>query len=225
MLAAHLDNLLFLLFIAVAIFFQILTRAATKGRRRPSDTSRRSTSPSQVSRPIPREPEETDEERVRKFLEALGQPTTSKPPAPVAPRPTYQRPTVLPHVPPPLRSPLPPLTTRPPESEPVWRLPREFQLPGQIIPTREARTFRPKVAEAPAFQVQQGPPPLESVPVFKSAAEAYAIATQPISKSVETKIDLATLLRSTSGLRDAIILREIFGPPRSLQPLDLVGTV
>ena len=61
--------------------------------------------------------------------------------------------------------------------------------------------------------------------MIKSAAEAYAIATQPISKSVETKIDLATLLRSTSGLRDAIILREIFGPPRSLQPLDLVGTV
>jgi hypothetical protein len=197
MLAAHLDNLLFLLFVAIAIFFQILTRAATKGRRRPGDTSRRSTSPSQTPRPLPREPDQSDEERVRKFLEALGQPTTSKPPAPVAPRPTYQRPTVLPHVSPPLRSPLPPLTTRPPD------------LPG----------------ETPAFEVQQGPPALESVPVIKSAAEAYAIATQPISKSVETKIDLATLLKSTSGLRDAIILREIFGPPRSLQPLDLVGTV
>src|SRR6266571_8686867 len=119
MAAVHLDNLLFLLFVAIAIFFQILTRAATKGRRRPGDTSRRSTSPSQVSRPIPREPDQSDEERVRKFLEALGQPTTSKPPAPVAPRPTYQRPAVLPHVPPPLRSPLPPLTTRPPD------LPRE----------------------------------------------------------------------------------------------------
>lgn len=197
MLAAHLDNLLFLLFVAIAIFFQILTRVATKGRRRPGDTSRRSTSPSQVSRPIPREPDQSDEDRVRKFLEALGQPTTSKPPAPVAPRPTYQRPTVLPHVSPPLRSPLPPLTTRPPD------------LPG----------------ETPAFEVQQGPPPLESVPMIKSAAEAYAIATQPISKALETKIDLATLLRSTSGLRDAIILREIFGAPRSLQPLDLVGTV
>ena len=197
MLAAHLDNLLFLLFVAIAIFFQIVTRAATKGRRRPGDTSRRSTSPSQVSRPVPREPDQSDEERVRKFLEALGQPTTSKPPAPVAPRPTYRRPTVLPHVSPPLRSPLPTLTTRPPD------------LPG----------------ETPAFEVQQGPPPPESVPMIKSAAEAYAIATQPISKSLETKIDLPTLLRSPSGLRDAIVLREIFGPPRSLQPLDLVGTV
>jgi len=185
--AAHLDNLLFLLFVAIAIIFQILTRAATKSRRRPGDTTRRSTSPSQRARPLAQEADETDEERIRKFLEALGQPTTSKPPPPVAQRPTYQEPVVLPHVPPPLKSPLPPLTTRPPESEPDWRLPREIRLPGQISPTREA--------------------------------------TQPSFKSTEAKIDLATLLRSTSGLRDAIILREIFGPPRSLQPLDLVGRV
>lgn len=218
MAALHLDNLLFLLFVAVAIFFQILTRAATKSRRRPGDTRRRSTSPSQMSRPLSGEPEETDEERIRKFLEALGQPTTSKPPAPVAPRPTYQRPTVLPHVPP-LPSPLPQLKTRPPD------LPREIKLPGQITPTREARTFQPKVSEAPVFEVRQGPPPLEPLPVIKTAAEAYAIATQPISKSAEAKIDIATMLRSTSGLRDAIILREIFGPPRSLQPLDLAGSV
>ena len=199
MAALHLDNLLFLLFVAIAIFFQILTRAATKSRKRPGDTTRRSPSPSQMSRPITSESEDTDADRIRKFLEALGQPTTSKPPAPVAPRPTYQRPTVLPHVPP-LPSPLPPLKTRPPESEPDWRLPREI--------------------------VREAPPPPEPVPVIKTAAkEEYEIATQPISKSAEAKIDVAILLRSTSGLRDAIILREIFGPPRSLQPLDLVGSV
>ncbi len=199
MAAVHLDNLLFLLFVAIAIFFQILTRAATKGRRRPGDTTRRSTPPSQRARPIASESEESDADRIRKFLEALGQPSTSKPPEPVAPRPTYQRPVVLPHVGP-MKSPLPPLKTRPPESEPDWRLPREV--------------------------VREAPPLPESVPLIKTtAAEAYAIATQPISKSAETKIDLTTMLKSTSGLRDAIILREIFGPPRSLQPLDLVGSV
>ena len=215
MLAAlHLDNLLFLLFVALAIFFQILTKAAAKGRRRPGDTTRRSTSPSQRPRPVSGEPDETDEQRIRKFLEALGQPTTSEPPTPVTPRPTYQRPVVLPHVGP-MKSPLPPLTTRPPD------LPREIKLPGQIPPTREARTFQPRVAEAPAFQVQQGPP----LPVIKTAAEAYSIASQPIPIATRTESDVATLLRSTSGLRNAIILREIFGPPRSLQPLDLVGSL
>jgi hypothetical protein len=194
MAALHLDNLLFLLFVALAIFFQILTRAATKGRRRPGDTTPRSTSPSQMSRPLSGDADDaTDEQRIRKFLEALGQPTTSKPPAPVAPRPTYQRPVVLPHVSP-MKSPLPPLKTRPPD------LPREV--------------------------VREDALPAERVSIIKTAApEAYAIASQPISKSAGEKIDLATMLKSTSGLRDAIILREIFGPPRSLQPLDLVGSV
>ena len=217
MAAIHLDNLLFLLFVALAIFFQILTRAATKGRRRPGDTTGRTTSPSQMSRPLSDDADETDEQRIRKFLEALGQPTTSKPPPPVTQRPSYQKPIVVPRVPPITASGLPPLTTRPPD------LPREIKLPGQITPTREARTFQPRVAEAPAFEIQQGAPLLEPVPVIKTAAEAYAIATQPISKSARTEIDIAMLLRSTSGLRNAIILREIFGPPRSLQPLNLVS--
>ena len=210
MAALHLDNLLFLLFVALAIFFQILTRAVSKSRRRPGHTRPRSASSSQTSRPLSRESDETDEERIRKFLEALGQPTTSKPPAPVRPR------TDIP--------PRPVAPVRPPIA-PFAEWQRKIRLPGQIPPTRETKTFRPKVADAPAFEVQQGPTSLEPLPVIKTAAEAYAIATQPISKSPETKIDVATLLRSTSGLRDAIILREIFGPPRSLQPLDLVGSV
>ena len=210
MLAAHLDNLLFLLFIAIAIFFQILTRAASKGRRRPGDTTRRSTPPSQMSRPLSGDADETDEQRIRKFLEALGQPTTSKPPAPVAPR------TDIP--------PRPVAPVRPPIA-PFAELQRKIRLPRQIPPTREAKTFPPKVAEASAFEVQQGQPPLEPLPVIKTAVEAYAFATQRIAKSPEIRIDIAALLGSASGLRDAIILREIFGPPRSLQPLDLVGSV
>ena len=194
MAALHLDNLLFLLFVAVAIVFQILTRAATKSRRRPGDTTPRSTSPSQRTRPIASEPAESDADRIRKFLEALGQPTTSKPPAPVTRRPSYQKPIVAPRVPPITASGLPPLTTRPPD------LPREI--------------------------VREDLPPLEPVPVIKTApAEAYEITTQPVAKSAAAKIDIAVMLRSTSGLRNAIILREIFGPPRSLQPLDLVGSV
>jgi hypothetical protein len=99
-------------------------------------------------------------------------------------------------------------------------LPREIKLPGQITPTREARTFPPKVAAPAVFELQQGPPPLEPI----SEAEVRA-AFQPRAPQSSTKpYDIAMLLGSTSGLRDAIILREIFGPPRSLQPLDLVGS-
>ena len=196
--AVHLDNFLFLLFVAVAIFFQLLTRVATKTGRRPDgDEKRRSTTPPQTSRPTTGQAE-TDEDRIRKFLEALGQPTASKPPPPVAPRPTYQEPIVLPPVEPrpvrrSIRSPLPPLKTRPPE--------------------------------VPAFRVHEGPPPLAPMTEAEVAAALQAASSQPISKPTEARIDIVSMLKTTSGLRDAIILREIFGPPRSLQPLDLVGNV
>ena len=215
MIAVHLDNLLFLLLVAVALLFQLLAKAAGKGGK--DTTRRRSTSAPRTPPPIPHPPADSDEERIRKFLEALGQPTTSKPPPPVSPRPTYEKPVVLPHVPP-FGSPLPPLTTRPPD------LPREIRLPGQITPTREKKTFTPKVTHTLTFEVHEGQIASESPPIIKTAAEAYAIATQPISEPKQTETNIATLLRSTSGLRDAIILREIFGPPRSLQPLDLVGS-
>ena len=209
--AAHLDNFLFLIFFAVAILFQLLARAASKTGRRPGgDSNRRSISRPQTPRPVSRQAEETEEDRVRKFLEALGQPTSSKPPPPVATRPTYQKPIVLPRVEPrrvsrPVLSPLPPLTARPPESE------------------RERRIFQPR-SETPAYESQASPPPLAPISQAEVLAASKPAASPAISKS-EAKIDLAMLLRSPSGLRDAIVLREIFGPPRSLQPLDLTGNV
>ena len=215
MIAVHLDNLLFLLLVAVALLFQLLAKAAAKTGR--DTTKRRSTSPPRTPPPIPRPPVDSEEERIRKFLEALGQPTTSKPPPPVSPRPTYERPAVLPHVPP-FASPLPPLTTRPPG------LPRKIKLPGQITPTYEAKTFTSKVAEPAKFEIHEGQIAPESPLIIKTAAEAYAIATQPVSKPAQMETNIAALLRSTSSLRNAIVLREIFGPPRSLQPLDFVGS-
>jgi hypothetical protein len=213
--AAHLDKFLFLLFIAVAIFFQLLTRAANKGGRRGGDDqNRRSTPLPQTPRSARHPPEQTEEDRVRKFLEALGQPTTSKPPSPVVRHPTYQKPVVLPKRV--FRNPyqLPPLTTRPPD------LP---ETPTFQRPAPERKVVQPK-AEPPAFEADEGPPPLRPITEVAVAGSLSAMP-QLSSKPVETKTDVRSLLRTPSGLRDAIILREIFGPPRSLQPLDLVGNV
>jgi hypothetical protein len=210
MLAAHFDNLVPIIFVLVAIFFQLLTRLATKTGKRPTDLRRRS-----ASAPPPAPPRrvaqiESDEEQVRKFLEALGQPMTVEPPQPVAPR------TEIP--------PRPVAPVRPPLT-PLAELRRKTRLPQQIPPPRAAKTFRPVVAKAPTFEVQTSPPPSEPLPVIKTADEAYATAIKITAPSPETKTDFASLLRSASGLRQAIILREIFGPPRSLQPLDLAGNV
>jgi hypothetical protein len=42
-------------------------------------------------------------------------------------------------------------------------------------------------------------------------------------RSTAQQQSFSVRLRSPQGLRDAIILREIFGPPRSLQALDPIS--
>jgi hypothetical protein len=213
--AVHFENLLFLLFIGIAFFFQILTRAATKSNKRPGDTQRRSTS----MPPVPRQQPETDEDRVRKFLEALGQPTTSTPPPPVRPRTNIPPRPVAPVQPP--RGAWPEISRKIPATEPRQvESAKRIQFPGQITePPYEQKTFRPQMP-SPVFEVHQTtaapePPP----PPITTPATAYAIATEPEVVRRKDQIDLVTLLRSPEGLRNAIILREVFGPPRSLQPL------
>jgi hypothetical protein len=218
MLAVHLDNLLFLLLIGMAALLRLLASKAGAAKKTSQEPGQGSTPPTapRSNQPIARAPEETDADRIRKFLEALGQPTTSKPPPPVVRREEVPR-TALPHVPP-FASPLPPLTTQPPE------LPRKIAFPRQVTkPPYEKKIFIPKVTKAPAFEVQGEAPPTESRQP-RTPAGAYAIATQPRIEPAPAEINITLLLRSPSGLRNAIILREIFGPPRSLQPLELIGS-
>jgi hypothetical protein len=205
--AVHLENFLFLLFIVIAFFFQLLTRAASKSNK---DSSQPKPRTPDTPPPSPRVRSETDEERIRKFLEALGQSPTSTPPPPVKTRPIYQKPIVLPHVAP-ERSPLPPLKTRPPE------LPRQVAPPAQAAAHPERKILIPKPLPA-VFEVNEIPTSAEPIPLPATAAIASPDALKP--QFVQQAVDIASLLRSQGGLREAMILREIFGPPRSMQPLD-----
>jgi hypothetical protein len=47
--------------------------------------------------------------------------------------------------------------------------------------------------------------------------------TLEVAKRADYKMDMATLLASKSTLREAILLREILGTPRGLQPLDVTS--
>jgi len=209
LIAVHFDNLLFLLLVAVALLFRWLASKAGQTSKGSEESERRSTSTPQTPPPIPHASAEADEERVRKFLEALGQPTTAKPPPPIVPR------TDIP--------PRPVAPIQPPASM------RPFSLPQRRLTSEERRKKRvilhtAPLASAHAFEVRETTlSPEPAPPIIGRPAEAYAIATEPASKPEQSKADIAALLRSRSGLRNAIILREIFGPPRSLQPLDLVG--
>jgi len=207
----HLDNWLFILLIAMAALFRLLASKASDAAKKKTKPPPESTSAPRTSQPVTRRPVDTDEERIRRFLEALGQPTSSSPQAPVTPRPTYQKPILLPRTPP-LASPLPPLKTRPPD------LPKEIPSPGQIVSI--PRPVTTKIPEPAAFEIHQGAPPVEPPALTSTPAEAYAIAPESPAPS---GTDLGDLLGSVSSLRNAIILREIFGPPRGLQPFDFLS--
>lgn len=213
----HFDNLLFILLVLVAILFRWLASAATKASKNSDESQRRSTSTAPPP-PIRRAPVESDADRIRKFLEALGQPQDSPPPPPVVHR-TDVAPRPLAPVEPPREMVAGPLPKRRPA------VPKTVELPGQIAaPPYEEKTFRPQTMPA-IFEVQESAQPTEPPPPLITTPDvAYAAATRPVIGKTEDKIDIAVLLASPAGLRNAVVLREIFGPPRSLQQLDLVGS-
>ena len=217
MLAAHLENLLFLLLVAIAGLFQLLGRAARKTRKDEKEPT--PNPPSRTLKPIPRAPAESDQERIRKLLEALGQPPASKPPARVTPRTDIPSRPLAP-VKPPATYPLPPwkkLTSEERRKRPYVL--KESPLPSGLMPAQQISA--PATRAASAFEVHEEPLAIEPPPIIKTSMEAYAAATRPIAKGTELKTDTATLLASKSGLRNAIILREIFGPPRGLKSLEI----
>jgi hypothetical protein len=206
----HFDNLFFILLIAGAALLRWLAHQSKSGNK----NSDREEPPSVFP-----EENETEEERVRRFFDALGQPPTSTPPR-VTPRADIPPRPVAPVQPPPIGRPIFP-------SRRLMPTPREIKLPEQITaPPYEKRVFTPRVVPAPAFEIREpAASPVELPPLIKTPAEAYAVATKAPEQVPEARTDYAALLRSTYNLRDIIVFREIFGPPRGLQAPDLVGSV
>jgi len=217
MIAVSLDNLLFLLLIAGAALFQLLSKAISKAGKSDSNETSSSLSP-QTSRPIQRAARESDADRIRKFLEALGQPPSSTPLSPVVPR-----------------NDIPPRRLAPVQPPPVipgaWRLPRErAEKPdvsqGENAPLGQpgrVQQIVPPSVPAPAaatFEVHEALPVEPQSPIIKTPVESDAMASQVVAKRAGSKRDIATLLGSKSSLREAILIREILGPPRGLQALD-----
>src|SRR5215813_11585068 len=129
MLAFSLDNLLFLLLIAVAGLFQLLSKTISKAGKSDSNETPSSPKP-QTARPIQRTPRYSDADRIRKFLEALGQPPSSTPPTPVLPRTDIPPRPVAPVQPPPVIIPGALRLPRTPRQKPdITR--RETALPEQ----------------------------------------------------------------------------------------------
>ena len=190
----HPAVLLLIAFIALVRWLVSKAKAQTQDTQTPTEPP--------PSRPITRGGEtQSEEERIRKFLEALGQPRGTTPPKvvpKVVPRPPQVRPRIYPN--------LPPLTTVPPA------LPQSASPPPPPPLPSEGPVFAPISARLATFEVQDVA--RQSVP--QPAPETQR-AVSGLASSIKTRFT------SIKDLRSAIVLREIFGPPRSLQPLDLTS--
>jgi hypothetical protein len=203
----QIENLLFILLIAMAVLFRLLASKMGEAKKGQEDPDRRSTTSPSAAEPIEHAPVESDEARIRRFLEALGQPTGSRPPPPVVPRTTIPPRPLAPVQPP--RGPFP---------MPRGRFTSRKRQKRHVI-LQETPVVAPPVIEVQGQEVQ-----IETRSDIKSPEQAFATPAGPKMKDGYTGADIAGFLRSSTGQRNAIILREIFGPPRSLQPLDLVGS-
>jgi hypothetical protein len=203
----HIENLLFILLIAIAVLFRLLASKVGEANKRQQGPDRRSATSPSADEPIERAPVESDAERIRRFLEALGQPTSSPPPPPVVPRTDIPPRPLAPVQPPPGPFPMP-----------RGRLTSKERGKRHVTP-HETPVAAPRVIEVQEQQVQ-----IEPRSDIKLPEGADATSADSKIKAVYTGADIAGFLRSSTGQRNAIVLREIFGPPRSLQPLDLVGS-
>jgi hypothetical protein len=200
------DLLVFLVLAGIALIFRWLTGQGSEDAEKPE-------SPSPNERPQ-RPPAESEEERVRRFLEALGVPPGSAPPPPVRPRPTTARRVVTPSqpkAPPKVKrswvQPLPPLVTTPKE------------VPAPAPPPVMSAPPPPVVVAVPSAPAPVALPALR--PTAVSPRMAMSGATQAAPPLATGALgSLGAILRTPVSVRQAILLREILGPPRGLQALD-----
>ena len=196
--------IVFIIFGVIAIFNWLIRQGSKQGGGRVDKGSPPFT-PVRRVRPIQVQSTESEEERTRKFLEALGVPSTTEPPRRIV-RPVQQ--TVSPAQP---RS---------------QELPRE----GKVIPKQVMVARKAYVPPPPVPAIPQSVPPLRLPqlatasyePVLPLMAPTAGITVPSSSISPDdvppaNLTDLQSLLRSPSSIRSAILLKEILGPPKSLQ--------
>lgn len=187
------DTILFVLLIGAAAFLRWFSqRGERKQEQRPQAP--------RTNVPPARSDSTSDEERVRRFLEALGQPPGSQPPQQVQPRRVAQvsqpaqpkqgarprRDVFLPT--------LPPLKTAPSD------------LPPQAAPAATTTTTVTSTIVRPAKVTRPTAVPMSQLP------------SEPVRLSAAST--LQDRLHDPTSIRQAIILREILDPPRAFRPLE-----
>ena len=159
-------------------------------------------------------PTESERERRRRFMEAMGLPPDSELPSPVQPRTVANPPPLLPVNPPGVL--IPPTLRRVPHTPtasvpPVRPTPRS--MPSPLVTALAAAPPQPTHMETMASILQ----------TFTAARTALAKPAPATPATPAPRISypaksLLLHLRDPASIREAIILREVLGPPKALQP-------
>src|SRR5438067_6821233 len=214
------QNIIFIIIAAIIGISRLVSRISEESKKQ----SQRRGQPPQRPPPQPQMPQaiqrtrpKTDEERVREFLEALGQPAGTAPPPKIQPR-TFSRP---------LAPVQPPISVRP-FGKPEFRTWREeakeivvLQQPTKIAPPEIKPVIVQSVVPAEASEPGAW---IAQEAAQTGAATKLAIARADDQPSVRASADAIwkRTLRSPDAVRTAIVLREIFGPPRGVQSSNFV---
>ena len=215
----HIDqNILFIVIVVIVGIWRLIARikenALNQSQR---DSRRRTTQPNRPPRPLATE-EKTDEQRVREFLEALGRPTGSAPPSKVQPRTNLPPRPVAPIQPPPSMRPFSPVL-----GQPRSRAKKAVSIPPHqwskasvpesavVVPMLSASIDINEPGRWIAQEQAQSASPADV-----SKARPIKATDETVSVRASAEIIWKPALRSFDGMRAAIVLREILGPPRAM---------
>jgi hypothetical protein len=216
------QNIIFIVIAAIIGISRLVSRISEESKKQ----SQRRGQPPQgpppqpgIPQPIQRTRPKTDEERVREFLEALGQPAGAAPPPKALPRA---------QIPPRPLAPVQPPASMRPFAKPVFRTWKEqakeivvLQQPAKAAPPEIRRIVVPPPLPAEANEPGAW---IEQDQTQTAAATKMSIARTDDQPSVRASADTIwkQALLSPNAARTAIILREIFGPPRGVQSSNFV---
>ncbi len=193
------ETIIFLVLAGLALVFRWLTNRTTS-----ENDDRQSTLPNEP----PQRPTESEQERVRRFLEALGMPQGSAPPPPLRPRPGPPRRLITPTA---------AETPRPKRRSLLQPLPPLVTVPG------DKSQSPPKASAPPPSPILTPAVPFPGAPVMpKTSRRPTAVTRQSSQRSAGPPNEISpliALLRDRRSLRQAIVLREILGPPRAFASL------
>lgn len=212
------QNIIFIIIAAIIGISRLIARISEESKKRqqkgPPQPPRAPSPRPEYTQPVQRTQPKTDADRIREFLEALGQPTGTAPPPKVQPR------TQIP--PRPLAPVQPPASMRP-FARPEFREPREIVvLQHPPVPPPIKRVVVPSVLPAVPAEANEPGAWIAQEEAQVSVAEKKEVTSRvsaPLAQAPSVETQWKQILRSPDSLRTAIILREIFGPPRGLQSL------